>query len=87
MHITSEKYGADNVIVTVEWDQQVGVTNYSAGVILSAPLISIGNTNCQLVLEHNMEYNFTVVAIAPRRPSVTTISTLTYGEVYIMYVL
>ena len=77
---------ADNITVTVEWGQQVGIT-YCARVTPLAPLIFIGTTNHQLVLEYNMEYNFTVVATAPCRPNVTTISTLTYGEVDIMYIL
>ena len=75
----------DNVTVTVEWGQQVGIT-YCARVTPLAPLIFIGTTNRQLVLEYNMEYNFTVVAFAPCRPNVTIISTLTYGEVYNYYV-
>ena len=85
LHITSEEYEAENVTVTVEWAQQVGIT-YCAKVTPSAPLISIGSTNHQLVLQYNMEYNFTVVADAPCRPNATTVSTLTYGEVSCMYI-
>ena len=68
----------------MEWAQQVGVT-YCARVTPSAPLISIGSANRQFVLEYNMEYNFTVVAIAPCRPNVTTIRPISYGEVLCMY--
>ena len=84
LHITSEEYETDNVTVSVKWAQQVGVT-YCARVTPSAPLISTGSTNRQLVLEYNMEYNFTVVAIAPCRPNVTTIWLISYGEVLCMY--
>ena len=57
--VTSEEYRANNVTVTVEWDQQVGAIYY----VRVLPLVPFpGN---QLVLQYNTQYNLSVVASTP----------------------
>ena len=79
----SEEYKADNVTVTVEWAQQVGVM-YDVQV---SPLAPIRNRNRRyhLMVSYNMEYNLSVVAVASCGNATASI-TLDYGELSILVV-
>ena len=76
MRIVKEHYEAENVTVTMEWDQPVHVTHgYS---IPLAPLMFTGSTSIQLTLQYNTEYNL-IISVACRE-TVTVPSALNYGE-------
>ena len=79
--ITSEEYEADNVSVTVEWSQQMGVV-YTVRILPPVPIMFIGNTSLHLTVLYNTEYNLSVVAAAPCRVSITAFIGLNYGELY-----
>ena len=83
LRISDEHYEADGVIVTVEWIQQDGIA-YSARVSPSALITSNGSTSHQLTIPYNIEYNFSVEAVAPCRPNTTAFIRLNYGEVYVL---
>ena len=74
-----EYYEAENVTVTVEWIQQVGVV-YDARILPVAPSKSNGSTSLQLTLQYNTEYNLSVVAIIPCGTNATASITLNYSE-------
>ena len=79
--ISDERYEVDDVIVTVEWTPQEGVT-YTTSV---SPLTSItitGSSSSQLTISYNTNYNFSVEAAPPCRPNPTAVITLNYGEAY-----
>ena len=81
--ISDERYEVDDVIVTVEWTPQEGVT-YTTSV---SPLTSIavtGSSSRQLTILYNTNYNVSVKA-AP--PCSTAVITLNYGEtqLHILY--
>ena len=81
----SEKYGNDNVLVTVEWDQVPNVA-YSTDSETS-PLVHImhtGRTSYQVTVPYNTKYNFSVVAATPCRPNATAFIILKYGEAEII---
>ena len=81
MRILEEHYEADNVTVTVEWDQLGHVTyGYSARVTPLAPLMFTGSTSVQLILQYNTEYNLSIVAATPCRETVIVAITLNCGE-------
>ena len=62
--IISEEFGVDDVIVTVEWSQQVGAV-YDVKIIPLAHIVFAGSTRRRLIIWYNTEYNFSVVAITP----------------------
>ena len=74
----SEEYSADNITVTVEWAKLVGAT-YNTRV---SPLVLITNesTSLQLLLQYNIEYNLSVVTVAPCGDNATAVIALHYGE-------
>ena len=79
LRVSDERYEVDNVIVTVEWTPQEGVT-YTTSV---SPLTSItvtGNSSRQLTISYNTNYNISVEAAPPCRPNPTAVITLKYGE-------
>ena len=81
LRTTSEEYSADNIIVTVEWIQQVGAVYNSSSILPQAPLMFNGSSSVQLVLQYNTEYNLSVMAIiAPCGVNATGFVTLNYGE-------
>ena len=63
----------------MEWDQQNDIT-YAIEISPFVPLIFAGNTNHQLKISYNTEYNFSVEAVAPCRENVTASIKLKYGE-------
>lgn len=80
MHVTSKEYDADNVTITVEWTQLVGIT-YTAGVSPPGlvPLTLSESTSLRLVLKYNTEYNLSVVA-SSCGVNATAVITLNYGN-------
>ena len=68
---------ADNVTVTMEWAQQVGVI-YTVRISPLVPIMYNGSTSLQLVLQYNIEYNLSVVPILPCGANASI--TLNYGE-------
>ena len=83
LRVISEEYGVENVTVTLEWAQQVGVTYTGKIIRLSplAPTLSAGSNSQQLILSYNIEYNLSVVAVIPCG-NATAFIRLDYGEVY-----
>ena len=84
VHIISEEYEDDNVIVTLRWtrNQQLqggDILSYNASVLPSVPLIFNG-TSLELALEYNTEYNLTVEADIQCGPNATGFISLNYGE-------
>jgi hypothetical protein len=83
LRIVSEilEYSADNVTVTVEWNQLELYATYNVTVVPLAPIVFIitGSSSRQLTIPYNTEYNLTVKAIAPCRPNTTAIIKLKYG--------
>ena len=75
------QYGADDVIVTVEWDQLEGVT-YMTRISPLTSIISTSTTGRQLTILYNTNYNFSVEAAPPCRPNPTAFIVLHYGEEY-----
>ena len=77
----SVQYEAESVTVTVRWTQaqQLYIT-YSAKVIPLVPIMFTGSTSCQLTVQYNVKYNFSIVAAAPCRPNATAFIALEYGE-------
>jgi DNA-directed RNA polymerase subunit K/omega len=74
--VALEEFSANNITVTVEWDQQVGATYY----VRVFPRVPFpGN---QLVLQYNTQYNLSVVASTPCTISTAMIE-LNYGESFI----
>ena len=82
LHVTSEAYSADNVTVTVEWAQLVGVVfNITVTVLPMAPLISTESTNqCKAVLLYNIMYNLSVIAAGPCGATANDFIVINYGE-------
>ena len=78
--IASEDYSADNVTVTVEWNQPAVYSTYTVTVLPLVPIVFTGSTSCRLTISYNMEYNLTVEAAAPCRPNTTASIRLKYGE-------
>jgi hypothetical protein len=79
---TFEEYSANNVTVTVVWIQQVGAV-YNSSVLPPAPLMFVGGSSLQLVLEYNTVYNLSVIMdIAPCGVSTETFIALSYGETH-----
>jgi hypothetical protein len=79
---TFEEYSANNVTVVVEWILQIGAV-YNSSVLPPTPLMFIGGSSVQLVLEYNTVYNLSVVmAVAPCGVSIETIIALSYGETH-----
>ena len=76
LRVILEEYGVENVRVTVEWAQQVGVT-YTARI---SPPTPFGSTSRQLILSYNTCYNLSVVAVTPCE-NTTSFIKLSYGEV------
>jgi hypothetical protein len=84
---TFEEYSAINVTVVVEWIQQVGAV-YNFSVLPTAPLMFIGSSSLQLVLEYNTVYNLSVVMdVASCDVSTETFIVLNYGETYFIALL
>ena len=81
MNISEEHYEADNITITVEWAQQIGVTYYAIKISPVVPLMFIGSTSRQLIILYNTVYNFSVEAAAPCRPNATASIRLKYGMV------
>ena len=76
----SEIYGANNVTVTVEWEQQEGEI-FTIRVVPPVPIVlSGGSTSCQLTIPYNSEYNLTVEASVLCQPNATALIRLNYGE-------
>lgn len=73
--VSSEEFRANNVTVTVEWDQQVGAMYY----VRVLPLVPFEIPSNQLVLQYNTQYNLSVVASTTCTNSTATIG-LNYGE-------
>ena len=85
MNISEEHYETDNITVTVQWTQQVGVT-YSIKVSPLVPILVSGGTSHRLIISYNTEYNFSVEAVGPCRPNATVIIRLRYGMVILAVV-
>ena len=79
MLVTSEEYRANNVTVSVEWDQQVGAIYY----VRVMPLVPFEIPGNQLILQYNTQYNLSVVASTLCTNSTATIG-LNYGETLII---
>ena len=80
----SERFGVDNITVTVEWVQKLSV-NYITKVSPLALSILARNTSRQLVLRYNTEYNLSVVAVSPCTNFTAFVTvTLNYGKVYML---
>lgn len=76
----------DNVTVTVEWAQQIAIV-YSARTSPMVPVTFYCNESTlimslQLVLEYNIEYNLSVMAILSCGADATASIALNYGEAY-----
>ena len=80
LRIASEDYSADNVTVTVEWDQPALYSTYTVTVVPLVPIVSTGSTSYRLTIPYNTEYNLTVEAAAPCRSNATAGIRLKYGE-------
>ena len=78
MNISEEHFEADNITITVEWAQQVGVV-YATTVLPMVPLMFIGSTSLRLTIPYNTEYNFSVEAVGPCRSNTTAVIRLRYG--------
>ena len=74
MVISDECFGANNVIVTLEWFKDEVVFN---SVLPPASVRSVGNRSVQLTIPYNIEHNVSVTVCG--RPSPETIK-LYYGE-------
>lgn len=91
MLYTCEEYSANNITVTINWIQQLGlVYNASVTVVpLQEPLMfnESGSSSVQLVLEYNTVYNLSVImAVASCDANYTEIFiTLNYGEAYFFH--
>ena len=79
----SEEYSADNITVTVEWAKLLDAT-YNTQVSSLVPITYYyyinESTSLQLLLQYNIEYNLSVVAVAPCGDNATAVITLHYGE-------
>ena len=84
MNISEEQYEVDNVMVTVKWAQQVGIT-YAIEVSPWVPLIFNGSTSLQLTISYNTDFNLSVEAIAPCRDIITVSIRLQYGKILYAY--
>ena len=77
VYVISEEYLPDNLTVTVEWSEQVGVTYTTR--IIPEPILSTGKNNSrQVILQYNTNYNLSVVAVTPCRNATAFIG-LSYG--------
>jgi hypothetical protein len=66
----------------VEWIQQVGAV-YNSSVLPPAPLLFVGGSSLQLVLEYNTEYNLSVIVdVASCGVNTETFIALSYGEIH-----
>ena len=79
LSISENDYETENVTVTVEWVQQMGVT-YTISVSPLVPIIDTESVGHRLTIPYNTAYNLSVVAATPCRANATTIITLYYGE-------
>ena len=82
--VISEDFGANNVTVTVEWTQHVGITTYITRISpLAQPTLSTSTPGLSnrrlLILSYNTSYNLTVVAVTPCGNTTAYIE-LKYGE-------
>ena len=59
-------YSADNITVSVEWNQ-LSHAKYNIIVVPLVPMVFVGNTSRQLIIQYNTEYNLTIEAVAPCR--------------------
>jgi lipoprotein signal peptidase len=81
LSIISETYAVDNVTVTVEWTQKLGVM-YTTRIIPQAASLSIGSNSQRLTLSYNTGYNFSVlVADTPCDPVIAAFIQLNYGKI------
>ena len=78
--VITEEYGAESVIITVEWTQVHNVT-YTANVSPMVPLTPTGHTSRQLTILYNIKYNFSVTAAPLCRPNASNFIILSYGEI------
>ena len=78
LSIVSENFLIDNVIVTVEWTQQVGAV-YTTKLLPQANSLSTGSNSRRLMLSYNTGYNFSVVAATPCNPATTAFIELNYS--------
>ena len=77
--ITSEEFRADNIMVTVEWTQEEGVT-YQIIIIPEIPITFTGESSIQLILPYNTNYNLSVEATLPCQHQAHSHVQLFYGE-------
>ena len=86
LRVSVERYETDDVIVTVEWTPQEGVT-YTTSI---SPLTSItitGNSSRQLIISYNTNYNFSVEAAPPCGPNPTAVIPLNYGKGCVLIII
>ena len=86
LEIISKQFGADNVMVTVEWTEQSAV-NYTTRILPSAIEVISNSQQAQLILLYNTSYNFSVEAYAPCRPNATGFIEFYYGEEYFAFII
>ena len=75
---TSEKYGADNVTVLVEWTQED--VSYNITIVPIVPIIVIGSNSVQLIIAYNVEYNLSLEAVVGCQNVAPGRIQLLYGE-------
>jgi hypothetical protein len=78
--VTSEEFGADNVTVNVEWTREEGAT-YQIIIVPQMPMILFtGDSNIQLILPYNNNYNLSVKSTFPCQHQASSHVLLFYGE-------
>jgi hypothetical protein len=78
--VASEEFGADNVMVTVEWTQEEDAT-YQIIIVPQIPMILLtGESSIQLILPYNINYNLSVEATFPCQHQTHSHVLLFYGE-------
>ena len=86
MRVLDERYEVDDVIVTVEWTPQEGVT-YTSSVSPLTSIIVTGSSSRQLTISYNTDYNLSVEAAPLCRPNPTAVITLNYGEAQLLIIV
>ena len=80
--ITATEYGLDNVTVSIDWNQEVGVS-YNISTFPSATITFKRSTGAELTVAYNIEYILKLQANTSCRNNATASLVLNYGELAI----
>ena len=80
LRVTSVKYSAENVTVTVEWSQLAVYARYDVTVVPAVSIVIAGSTRRQLTIPYNVNHTLTVETTTPCRPNTSALIGLKYGE-------